>query len=96
MVAKFDQVLLVGFGTARLRHEEAMKTADRKNPDHGGACPHNRAHGAAAQNQPRSIQGAEKLEKFQPSQKCFFLTSPFIELLRSWGAVPGLDCESPF
>ena len=77
-------VLLAGFGTDRLRREEAMKTAGRENPIHGVTLPRNRAHGAVGQNKSRSIKWAEKQEKFQLLEKCFFLTSPFIELIRSW------------
>jgi hypothetical protein len=72
----------VGFGTDRLRRQEAMKTADRENPIHGATWPRNRAHGAVGQNRTSSIEWAEKQENFQPQEKCFFLTSPFIELTR--------------
>src|SRR3977135_378849 len=72
----------VGFGTDRLRREPAMKTADRENPIHGATCARNRAHDAAGQNRTRSIEWAEKQEKFRPKEMCFFLTSPFIELFR--------------
>jgi len=72
-----------GFGTERLRREEAMKTADSENPNRGVASPRNRAYGAVGQNQSRSIEWAEKQEKFRPTEVCFFLTSPFIELTRS-------------
>jgi hypothetical protein len=71
----------VGFGTDRLRRQEAMKTADRENPIHGVTWPRHRAHGAVGQNRTRSIEWAEKQEKFQPQEKCFFLTSAFIELI---------------
>jgi hypothetical protein len=74
-------VLLAGFGTDRLRREEAMKTAGRENPIHGVTLPRNRAPGAVGQNKSRSIKWAEKQEKFQLLEKCFFLTSPFIELI---------------
>src|SRR5229473_5407155 len=76
----------VGFGTDRLRREEAMKTAGRENPNHGAVLPRNRAHGAASQNRSRSIKWAAKQEKFQPKEMCFFLTSAFIERSRepSW------------
>jgi hypothetical protein len=77
----------VGFGTDRLRREEAMKTAGRENPTHGVICPRNRAHGAAGQNKSRSIKWAAKQEKVQPMEMCFFLTSPFIELTRHLGVV---------
>jgi hypothetical protein len=69
----------VGFGTDRLRRKEAMKTAGRENPINGVTLPRNRAHGAVGQNRSRSIKWAEKQEKFQPKEMCFFLTSTFIE-----------------
>src|ERR1700688_654758 len=73
----------VGFGTDRLRREEAMKTADRENPIHEAAWPRNRAHGAVGQNRTCSIERAEKQEKFRLKEMCFFLTSSFIELRRT-------------
>src|SRR5271169_2239083 len=63
-----------------------MKTAGRENPNHGATLPHNRAHGAVGQNRFRSIRGAAKQEKLQPKEVCFFLTSPFIELIGTWPA----------
>ena len=73
----------VGFGTDRLRCEEAMKTAGRENPNRWAKLSSNRAPGADGQNRSRSIKWAAKQEKFQPMEKCFFLTSTFIELIRS-------------
>jgi len=70
-----------GFGTDRLRREEAMKTAGSENPNRGGTLSRNRAHGAVGQNKSRSIKWAEKQEKVRPKEMCFFLTSPFIELI---------------
>jgi hypothetical protein len=60
-----------------------MKTAGRENPNHGVAVPRNRAHGAVGQNRSCSIKWAAKQEKVRPWEGCFFLTSTFIELLRS-------------
>jgi hypothetical protein len=57
-----------------------MKTAGRENPIHGLILLSNRAHGAVSQDKSRSIKWAEKQEKVQPKEMCFFLTSPFIEL----------------
>src|SRR5208283_3468782 len=57
-----------------------MKTAGRENPKRWATMPRNREHGAAGQNRSCSIQWAAKQENFQPAQKCFFLTSSFIEL----------------
>jgi hypothetical protein len=45
--------------------------------------PRNRALGAVGQNRSRSIKWAEKQEKFQPKEMCFFLTSSFIEPIGS-------------
>jgi len=75
---------LLVFGTDRLRREQAMKTAGRENPNRCAKVASNRAHGAAAQNRSCSITWAAKQENFQPMERCFFLTSPFIELIRSW------------
>ena len=72
-----------GFGTDRLRREEVMKTAGRENPNRWGNASSNRAHGADGQNRSCSIMWAAKQENFQPTEMCFFLTSPFIELTRS-------------
>src|SRR5277367_3520966 len=73
----------VGFGTDRLRREEAMKTAGRENPNRWATLASNRAPGAGGQNSSGSIQWAEKQEKSRPKEMCFFLTSTFIELTRS-------------
>jgi hypothetical protein len=83
-----------GFGTERLRREEAMKTADSENPNRGVAWPRNRAYGAVGQNQSRSIEWAEKQEKFRPKEMCFFLTSPFIELIGRLPSNPGVSSPS--
>src|SRR6202030_3736170 len=84
MVAKFDhRFCFAGFGTDRLRCERAMKTASRENPNRCAKVASNRAHGAAAQNRSCSIKWAAKQENVQPLEMCFFLTSPFIELIRT-------------
>jgi hypothetical protein len=57
-----------------------MKTAGRENPNRWATVPDDRAHGAADQNRSCSIKWAAKVEKFQPREKFFFLTFPFIEL----------------
>jgi hypothetical protein len=49
MVAKLTTFCFVGFGTDKLRREEAMKTARKENPIHGVTLPRNRAHGAVGQ-----------------------------------------------
>jgi hypothetical protein len=70
----------VGFGTDGLRRKEAMKTADRENPNRWANVSRNRAHGATGQNRPCSFKWAGKQEKFQPREMFFYLTFPFIEL----------------
>jgi hypothetical protein len=70
-----------GFGADRLRCQEAMETAGRENPKRWAIVPSNRALGAVGQNNSRSIRWAAKQGKFQPKEKCFFLTSTFIELI---------------
>jgi hypothetical protein len=57
-----------------------MNTAGRENPNRWATRPRNRAHGAGGQNRSCSSRWAEKQENSQPAEKCFFLTSPFIEL----------------
>src|SRR5271169_1042939 len=74
-----------GFRTDWLRREEAMKTPGRENPTTRWATvPSDRDFGAAGPNRSRSIKGAVKQEKLQPLQWCFFLTSPFIALDRTY------------
>src|SRR5580698_6299871 len=87
-----------GFGTDRLRCQEAMKTAGRENPNRWGTVPRNRAHGAVGPNNSRSIVWAEKQENFQPREKCFFLTSSFIEQIRlnSRGHIPQSELRHIF
>src|ERR1700692_3130537 len=87
----------VGFGTDRLRREEAMRTSGRENPNHGVTVPRNREHGAAGQNRSCSIKWAAKQEKFRPRERCFFLTSTFIELLsfRRSKMSPRVPASSP-
>src|SRR6202171_2446275 len=57
---------------------------------HGVTWSRNRAHGAVGQNRTRSIKWAEKQEKFRPKEMCFFLTSPFIALIRIWRKITAL------
>src|ERR1700680_3786889 len=73
----------VGFGTDRLRRQEAMKTAGRENPNHRSTVLHEHM-ARVGQNRSRSLKWAEKQENFQPKEMCFFLTSTFIELMRTW------------
>jgi hypothetical protein len=74
-----DCIYVKPVDTDRLRRQEAMKTAGRENPIYGATWPRDRAHGAVGQNRTRSIEWAEKQEKFQPQEMCFFLTSTFTD-----------------
>jgi hypothetical protein len=82
MVANLTTFCFAGFGTNRLRCEEAMKTAGRENPNRWAKIASNRATGAGGQHRSCSINWAAKQEKVRPMDGCFFLTSPFIELIR--------------
>src|SRR5260370_15802813 len=57
-----------------------MKTAGRENPNRWVYASSKRAPGADSQNTSCSSKWAAKQEKVRPVQKCFFLTSTFIEL----------------
>jgi hypothetical protein len=71
MVSTRPLFCFVGFGTDRLRRQEAMKIAGGENPNHGVAWPRNRAHGAEEQNKSRSIKWAAKQNKFRPKEMFF-------------------------
>jgi hypothetical protein len=80
-----------GFGTDRLRRQEAMKMATReKSKPRVRILPGNRAHGAVGQSRSRSITWAAKQEKVRPMEECFFLTFLFIEQIRSWLRSPSV------
>src|SRR5271157_4014058 len=79
----------VGFGTDRLRCEEAMKTAGRENPNRCATLVSNRAPGAGGQHTTCSIQWAAKQENVQPLETCFFLTSTTL----NWGCIRALQPE---
>ena len=57
-----------------------MKTAQREHPNRWAKVPSNRAPGAVGLNRSCSIYRAAKQEKLQLLERCFFLTSTFIEL----------------
>src|SRR3981081_2262619 len=80
----------VGFGTDRLRREQAMKTAGKENPNR-----------CAITRQPTELLGRKielslithvgwKGRKHPATAKYFFLTFPFIELIRTWKRHPVL------
>jgi hypothetical protein len=83
MVAHLTTFCFAGFGTNRLRCQEAMKTAGRENPNRWAKIASNRATGAAGQNRSCSINWAVKQEQIRLMEGFFFLTSPFIELTRT-------------
>ncbi len=61
-----------------------MKTAHREHPNRWAKVPSNRAPGAVGLNRSCSIYRAAKQEKLQLLERCFFLTSTFIELIGRW------------
>ncbi len=94
MVATRPPFCFVGFGTDRLRRQEAMKTAGRENPNNGVALPRNRAHGAAGQNKSRSITWAAKQETFQPKQMCFFDFHLYRTTQMGWRRPVSTGCDT--
>src|SRR5436309_2791278 len=58
-----------------------MKTAERITSNRWTTMPGNRAHGVEDQHSSCSNTRAAKQEKVRPMGECFFLTSPFIELI---------------
>jgi|ERR1700722_12462056 len=83
----------VGFGTDRLRRQDAMKTADKENPDR-----------CAITWQPTELlerrlepslpnHSGWKARKHPAVAKYFFLTFPFIELTR-WDEKAGLQRDA--
>src|SRR5260370_42702163 len=81
MVPPSARSCCAGFGPDRLRCNQAMKTAQREPPNRWAKVPSNRAPGAVGLNRSCSIYRAAKQEKLQLLERCFFLTSTFIELL---------------
>jgi hypothetical protein len=83
MVAKFDHVLLVGFGTDRLRRQDAMKTAGKENPNRCAII--RRITELLGRQLQASLlnQSGWKARKHPAVTEYFFLTFPFIELIRS-------------
>jgi hypothetical protein len=82
MVAKLTTLSFAGFGTDRLRCEQAMKTAGRENPNHRAIVPRNRTHGAVGQSRSRSIKWVSEARKSPSGGAVSFLD--FIELIGTW------------
>jgi hypothetical protein len=71
----------VGFGTGRLRRQEAMKTAGKENPNRC-AITQQRTELLGRKLEPSLLnQSGWKARKHPAVAKYFFLTFPFIELL---------------
>ena len=83
MVATFDhRFCFVGFGTDRLRRQEAMKTAGGENPNrYTTALVAFRVYGTEAENNSAQSGGLDVENKSGHGRSVFFFT-PFIELLR--------------
>src|ERR1700681_2818358 len=73
----------VGFGTYRLRREEAMKTADREIPKSRDRLCNVPSPWGGRQEAPSLIHTGWKVRKFPVVGEVFFLTFPFIELHRT-------------
>ena len=73
----------VGFGTDRLRRQEAMKTAGRENPNrYATVLVAFRVYGTEAENNSAQWGGLDVKKKSGHGRSVFFLT-PFIELTGS-------------
>jgi hypothetical protein len=73
----------VGFGTDRLRRQEAMKTAGKENPNR---CAITRQPTELLERKlklPLLNQAGWKARKHPAAAKYFFLTFPFIELTKT-------------
>jgi len=84
--------LLVGFRTDWLRREEAMKTAGRENPNSRARLCNEPSPWRGRPEQSLLNQGGWRARKYPAAGEVFFLTSPFIELLRKWHEDTGI-CE---
>ena len=73
-------VLLAVFSEPKASLRRTMKTAAKRNHS---------LQGANRQNS-RSITWAETQQNLRPTEKCFFLTSPFIELISEFRALTGV------
>jgi hypothetical protein len=61
-----------------------MKTADRENPNSRGWLCNEPSSWGGRQEAPSLNQAGWKVRKFPAEGEVFFLTFPFIELLRTW------------
>jgi hypothetical protein len=66
-------------GTDRLRREQAMKIAGRKNPNRWARVSSNRAHGVVGQNRILLILVGCEARKIPAMGDVFFLTFPFMD-----------------
>jgi hypothetical protein len=77
MVAKFDhRFCFAGFGTDRLRRQEAMKTAGRENPNHGVALPVTEHMVRLVRTDPAQLSGLRSKKTFSRRRcvfSCFYL-----------------------
>jgi hypothetical protein len=77
-----NHVLLAGFGTDRLRREEAMKTARRRTPKLPGSPARQPSTWRGRSEQILLNQLGCEARKIAAMGEIFFLTSTFIELPR--------------
>src|SRR5258706_14631856 len=66
------------------RHRRKMKPLGWKNKSTCRISPRVKSLRRQARKNPSFITWAGKSENIRPQEGCFFLTSPFIELLRTW------------
>src|SRR5580692_6618107 len=96
MVGTWQPVLLVGLRTDGLGRNDAMKTADRENPNSRYWLCNEPSKWGGRRETPSLIHRGWKVRKIPAVGGVFFLTLPFIELMKTWlcrHAVPDDSCE---
>src|SRR5258708_36946218 len=84
MVANLTTCCFAGFGTKRLRCDDTMKTPERGTLNRWATTLSNRAHGCGRSEQILLKHVGCEPRKDPAAGGVFFLTSPFIELTRTW------------
>jgi hypothetical protein len=79
--------LLVGFRTDWLRREQAMKTAGRETPNSRARLCNEPSQRRGRLEPSLLTHTGWKVRKHPAAGEVFFLTSPFIELIRTWARI---------
>src|SRR5580692_13004524 len=88
MVGTWQPVLLVSLRTDGLGRNDAMKTADRENPNSRDWLCDEPSKWGGRRETPSLIHRGWKVRRFPAVGEVFFLTFPFIELTGTWHGGP--------